>query len=113
MATVVISCCPCHSDRLVGDGSTPDGRQRHQGRPGGRRSAPAARPNGYSPDAQATLLRACHERASLRGGALHFGVSRTTLSPGIENKPPGRPRTTPCRCSNGTRGVELGASDVA
>lgn len=91
MVTVVVSCPHCQSDRLVRNGATPDGRQRYQCRACGRRSTYEARSNRYTPEQQETILRACHERASLRGVARIFGLSRTTVSAWLEKKQP------PCR----------------
>lgn len=91
MITVVLTCPHCQSDHLVRNDSTPDGRQRHLCRACGRRSTRDARTNRYTPAEQETILRACHERASLRGVVRIFGVSRTTLSAWLEKK------QSPCR----------------
>ena len=74
------SCYHCGAGRVVKDGRTSNGKQRYKCRGCGRslRETPAI--NGYSPKRKEEILRAYHERTSLRGLQRIFGVSRQTVT---------------------------------
>ena len=86
MISVAVACPHCQSQNIVRNGHAPDGRQRHLCRDCGRRSRAAPRSQAYSQDERETILRAYHERASLRGLRRVFGVSRTTVSGWLQKK---------------------------
>ncbi len=87
MISVTLACPHCQSSHLIRNGRAPDGRQRHLCRNCGRRSREALRSHAYSDEQRDTILRACHERASVRGVRRIFGVSRTTVSNWLKKKP--------------------------
>lgn len=91
MVTLIVPCPHCQRADLVLDGKAPDGRQRYRCRDCGRRSREAPRSNAHPADKRATVLRAAHERASLRGVARLFGVSRNTVSDWLKKAPPSCP----------------------
>jgi transposase-like protein len=72
---------------VVRNGAPPDGRQRFRCRDCGRRSTADARPNGYTEEQRALILRAYQERSSLRGLTRTLGVSRNTVTSWLKKKP--------------------------
>lgn len=88
MVTLVVPCPYCQSADLVLDGKALDGRQRYRCRDCDRRSRAAPRSNAHPEEKRATVLRAAHERASVRGVARIFGVSRHTVSDWLKKTPP-------------------------
>ena len=77
---VTLTCLPCGSDRLARNGLTQNGKQRYLCDDCGRRSRENPQPNGYTPEEREQILRAYHERSSLRGLTRTFGVARNTVS---------------------------------
>ena len=62
------------------NGRTSNGKQRFLCRACGRCLRAQRSTNAYSPERQAEILRAYHERTSLRGLTRIFGVSRNTVN---------------------------------
>lgn len=87
MVTQAVPCPHCQSLNLIRHGTTDDGRQRYKCRDCGRRSRQDARPNGYTAQEQATILRAYQERSSLRGLTRTFGVARNTVVKWVKKRP--------------------------
>ena len=73
-------CYHCGGSRIVKDGRTSNGKQRFRCRNCGRSLREARGLNGYSPERKEEILRAYHERTSLRGLQRIFGVSRQTVT---------------------------------
>jgi transposase-like protein len=69
------TCYYCDSTQIVHDGRTSNGKQRFVCRKCGRCSRADRASNGYPPERQAEILRAYHERTSLRGLTRVFGVT--------------------------------------
>lgn len=73
-------CYHCGGSRVVKDGRTANGKQRYKCRCCGRSLREARGINGYSAERKEEILRAYHERTSLRGLQRIFGVSRQTVT---------------------------------
>jgi transposase-like protein len=86
MIAITITCLHCGSDQLVRNGRAPNGKQRYKCRGCGRQSRENPAPNGYTEERRAEILRALHERSSLRGIERTFGVSRNTLTSWMKKK---------------------------
>ena len=72
--------CPqCGSSQLVKNGTTAQGKQKYHCRSCGAYGTldPSVR---YPPERKAEILRAYHERSSLRGLQRTFGVARQTVA---------------------------------
>jgi transposase-like protein len=76
---VKLNCYHCGSDQLSRNGLTQNGKQRYLCSDCGRTSRAHPQPNGYTPEERERILRAYHERSSLRGLSRTFGVSRNTV----------------------------------
>lgn len=76
----VQECIACQSTNIKKNGKASNGKQQFVCKTCGRsfRENPAL--NGYTPEAKAQILRAYHERSSLRGLTRVFGVSRQTVT---------------------------------
>jgi transposase-like protein len=77
---VKLKCYHCGGDRLARNGLTQNGKQRYLRSDCGRTSRDDPQPNGYTAAERAQILRAYHERSSLRGLSRTFGVSRNTVT---------------------------------
>ena len=77
---VTFKCLHCGSDNLARNGLTQNGKQRYLCADCGRRSRDNPQPNGYTPEEREQILRAYHERSSLRGLTRTCGVARNTVS---------------------------------
>ncbi len=77
---VTLKCMHCGSDKIARNGLTQNRKQRYLCSDCGRRSRDNPQPNGYTPIAREQILRAYHERSSLRGLTRTFGVARNTVS---------------------------------
>jgi transposase-like protein len=93
MVTIKLICRHCGSTDIVRNGLTNNGKQRYLCNDCGRRSRDNPQPNGYTEAERERILRAYHERSSLRGLSRTFGVARNTVtswlkksggSPGVE-----------------------------
>jgi len=83
---VTLKCLHCGSDRLARNGLTQNGKQRYLCSGCGRQSRDHPQPNGYTEAERAQILRAYHERSSLRGLSRTFGVSRQTVTAWLKKR---------------------------
>jgi transposase-like protein len=83
---VTVKCLHCGSDRLARNGLTRNGKQRYLCPDRGRRGRENPQPNGYTEEERERILRAYHERGSLRGLSRTFGVSRQTVTSWLEKR---------------------------
>jgi transposase-like protein len=83
---ISLKCLHCGSDKLARNGLTQNGKQRYLCSACGRRSRDNPQPNGYTAEERERILRAYHERSSLRGlsrtlaGQLVKSSGRASLS---------------------------------
>jgi transposase-like protein len=75
-----MKCYHCDGERVCKNGRTSNGKQRYKCRDCGRNLRENLGTNRYSPERQEEILRAYHERTSLRGLTRIFGVSRQTVT---------------------------------
>ena len=80
MDTQTANCRHCTSTDTIRHGYTSRGKQRYRCHDCGRSFVENPAPAAYDPDRKEEILRAYHERASLRGVSRIFGVSRNTVS---------------------------------
>lgn len=80
MVTIKLTCRHCDGTNIVRNGLTNNDKQRYLCKNCGRTSRDDPQPNGYTEAERETLLRASHERSSLRGLSRTFGVSRNTVT---------------------------------
>lgn len=73
-------CYHCGSDAVRKHGLTSNGKQRYKCRACGRSLRDTPGSNAYDEATKEQILRAYHERTSLRGLTRIFGVSRQTVS---------------------------------
>jgi len=83
---VKLKCYHCGGDRLARNGLTQNGKQRYLCSDCGRTSRDSPQPNGYTPEERERILRAYHERSSLRGLSRTFGVSRQTVTARLKKR---------------------------
>jgi transposase-like protein len=83
---VTVKCIHCGGDRLVRNGLTQNGKQRYLCSDCGRMSREHPQPNGYTEEERERILRAYHERSSLRGLSRTFGVSRQTVTAWLKKR---------------------------
>jgi transposase-like protein len=93
--TITLTCRHCQSDQLVKYGVAPNGKQKYLCRACKKQSRENPAPNGHPPERRAEILRAAHERSSLRGLERTFGVQRETISTWVKKS-----RTTPIPSPN-------------
>jgi transposase-like protein len=84
--TTTVTCSHCGSDQIVRHGRASNGKQRYKCHACGRRSRENPAPNGYSEQRRAEILKALHERSSLRGIARTFRISRQTVTSWMKKK---------------------------
>jgi transposase-like protein len=94
-----ICCRHCGSAQVIRHGYTAKGKQRYKCRACSRSFLPNPGTNSYSAQAKEQILRAYHERTSLRGVTRIFGVSRQTVSSWLKKSQ-----------SFATSGTDLGSS---
>jgi len=80
MITLTLRCCYCHSTNLIRHGVAPNGKQRFRCHDCGRTFPENPGSAAHDAPFQARVLAAYHERASMRGIARIFGISRQTLA---------------------------------
>lgn len=78
--TRIPNCSHCGSIGVIRHGYTRKGKQRYRCRTCGRSFVRDPASAAYDPARKEEILRAYHERASLRGISRIFGVSRNTLT---------------------------------
>jgi transposase-like protein len=83
---VKLTCYHCGSDQLARNGLTQHGKQRFLCSECGRTSRDNPPPNGYTAEERQRILRAYHERSSLRGLSRTFGVSRNTVTSWLKKR---------------------------
>jgi transposase-like protein len=83
---VKLKCYHCGGDSLVRNGLTQNGKQRYLCSDCGRMSRDDPQPNGYTEEERERILRAYHERSSLRGLSRTFGVSRNTVTSRLKKR---------------------------
>ena len=88
MVNISVKCCHCGSAKVVRDGKAPNGKQRLRCRECGRRSRENAGSAAHSEAVKEQILRAYHERTSLRGLQRVFGVSRQTVTGWLKKSEP-------------------------
>ena len=86
MVTIKLMCCHCGSTNIVRNGLTKNGKQRYLCNDCGRTSRNDPQPNGYTEAQRETILRAYHERSSLRGLSRTFGVARNTVTSWLKKR---------------------------
>ena len=86
MVTIKLMCCHCASTNIVRNGLTNNGKQRYLCNDCGRTSRNDPQPNGYTAAERETILRAYHERSSLRGLSRTFGVARNTVTSWLKKR---------------------------
>ena len=77
--SITHTCPECGSARMVKNGRTAQGKQKYHCRTCGGYGTLQPRVR-YSPERKAEILRAYHERSSLRGLERTFGVARQTVA---------------------------------
>ena len=77
---VKLKCYHCGGERLARNGLTQNGKQRYLCFDCRRMSRNDPQANGYTEEERERILRAYHERSSLRGLSRTFGVSRNTVT---------------------------------
>lgn len=75
-----MQCYHCGGEKVVKSGKTRNGKQRFKCRACGRSLRENVQSQGYSEERKEEILRAYHERTSLRGLTRIFGVSRQSVS---------------------------------
>src|ERR1700753_637158 len=80
MVTIKLTCRHCDGANVVRNGLTNNGKQRYLCSDCGRTSRNDPQPNGYTAQERETILRAYHERSSLRGLTRTFGVAGNTVT---------------------------------
>ncbi len=83
-----MKCYHCDGEHVYKDGCTSNGKQRYKCRDCGRSLRDNPGTNSYSPERREEILRAYHERTSLRGLTRIFGVSRQTVSTWLKKSEP-------------------------
>ena len=86
MVNIRLMCCHCGSEKVVRDGKASNGKQRLRCRACGRRSRENPGSAAHSEELREQILRAYHERTSLRGLQRVFGVSRQTVTKWLKKK---------------------------
>jgi transposase-like protein len=83
---VKLKCYHCGGDQLSRNGLTQNAKQRYLCSECGCTSRAHPQPNGYTPQERERILRAYHERSSLRGLSRTFGVSRNTVTSWLKKR---------------------------
>ena len=87
-------CTKCQSTNIVKNGMTKTGKQKYHCKACGAYGtlAPSVQ---YTPERKAEILRAYHERSSLRGIEQTFGVARQTVAIWLKEKADSLPAMLP------------------
>jgi transposase-like protein len=86
MVTIKLMCCHCGSTNIVRDGLTNNGKQRYLCNDCGRTGRTDPQPDGYTEAQRETILRAYHERSSLRGLSRTCGGARNTVTSWLKKR---------------------------
>ena len=103
---IVNRCTKCQSENIVKNGKTKTGKQKYH--------CKACHAYGtlspfvpYTPERKAEILRAYHERASLRGIERTFGVARQTVAKWLKEKADSLPEMPPLQEARADDVLEL------
>jgi transposase-like protein len=93
---IVNRCTKCQSEHIVKNGKTKAGRQKYRCKACGSYGTlnPSVQ---YTPERKAEILRAYHERSSLRGIERTFGVARQTVAKWLKEKANSLPEMPPLK----------------
>lgn len=80
MVTHTVLCRHCQSEKLVKNGTAPNGKQKYRCLACKRQSRENPALLGYAPERKDEILRTYQERSSLRGLTRIYGVARNTVS---------------------------------
>jgi len=103
---IVNRCTKCQSESIVKNGKTKAGRQKYHCKACNAYGTlnPSVR---YTPERKAEILRAYHERSSMRGIERTFGVARQTLAKWLKEKADSLPEMPPLEESEPEDVLEL------
>jgi transposase-like protein len=103
---IVNRCTKCQSENIVKNGKTKAGRQKYHCKACGAYGTlnPSVQ---YTPERNAEILRAYHERSSLRGIERTFGVARQTVAKWLKEKADSLPEMPPLEESQPDDVLEL------
>ncbi len=93
---IVNHCTKCQSENIVKNGKTKAGRQKYHCKACGAYGTlnPSVE---YTAERKAEILRAYHERSSLRGIERTFGVARQTVAKWLKEKADSLPEMPPLK----------------
>jgi len=104
---IIVNRCPkCQSESIVKNGMTKAGRQKYHCKACNAYGTlnPSIQ---YTPERKAEILRAYHERSSMRGIQRTFGVARQTLAKWLKEKADSLPEMPPLKESEPEDVLEL------
>lgn len=103
---IVNRCTKCQSENIVKNGKTKAGRQKYHCKAcdGYGTLNPSVQ---YTTERKAEILRAYHERASLRGVTRTFGVARQTVAKWLKEKAESLPEMTSVEAAQSDDVLEL------
>lgn len=103
---IVNRCTKCQSTHIVKNGKTKTGRQKYHCK--SCKAYGTLNPSvQYTPERKAEILRAYHERASLRGIERTFGVARQTVAKWLKEKSDSLPAMPPLEAAQPDDVLEL------
>lgn len=108
MSSSIIRCRHCDSIQVIRHGYTAKGKQRYKCCGCCRSFVPDPGTTSYTVQAKEQILRAYHERTSLRGLTRIFGVSRQTVSSWLKKSQPFAAAGADPGDGTGGRGVGIG-----
>ena len=86
MIQKTFSCRKCQSENIIKNGHNASGNQQYHCKDCGAYGVLEPEPKGYSEEKKEEIIRAYHERGSMRGIERIFGVSRHTLARWLEKR---------------------------
>jgi insertion element IS1 protein InsB len=103
---IVNRCTKCQSENIVKNGKTKAGKQKYHCKACNAYGTlcPSVQ---YTPERKAEILRAYHERASLRGIERTFGVARQTVAKWLKEKSDSLPEMPSLREAHSDDVLEL------
>ena len=92
---IIVNCCTkCQSENIIKNGQTKTGKQKYHCRD--CQAYGTLMPSvPYTPERKEEILRAYHERSSLRGIERTFGVTRQTVAKWLKEKADSLPEMPP------------------
>ena len=103
---IINRCTKCQSERIVKNGKTKNGKQKYHCKACNAYGTLSPTMQ-YTPERKAEILRAYHERASLRGIERTFGVARQTVAKWLKEKADSLPEMPPLEEAQGDDVLEL------